>query len=193
LIVGTAADTVGRLAVGTNNQLLAADSSTASGLKWANPGLTLINTTTFSAVTSVSLAQDTFNSTYDNYLIIYSMTTSGGQDLSGRMRLAGSDNSTASSYVRQRLYLDSTTVQGQTATATSWNLGTTSGSNISSAIIQLFNPYLASETGFTSDTGGGATFIIAKGHHTQAVAYDSFTLICSANMTGKYSVYGYNK
>jgi len=35
LIVGTAADTPGRLAVGTNGHLLTADSSTATGLKWA--------------------------------------------------------------------------------------------------------------------------------------------------------------
>ena len=35
LIVGTAADTVNRLAVGTNGHILVADSSTATGLKWA--------------------------------------------------------------------------------------------------------------------------------------------------------------
>jgi hypothetical protein len=35
LLVGTAADTVGRLAVGTNGFYLSADSSTATGLKWA--------------------------------------------------------------------------------------------------------------------------------------------------------------
>jgi hypothetical protein len=37
LIVGTADNTVGRLAVGTNGTLLTADSSEATGLKWAAP------------------------------------------------------------------------------------------------------------------------------------------------------------
>lgn len=37
LIAATAADTVARLAVGTNGQTLVADSSTATGLKWATP------------------------------------------------------------------------------------------------------------------------------------------------------------
>jgi hypothetical protein len=52
LIVGTAADTVARLAVGgTNGHVLQVDSSTASGLKWdtvAAGGMTLISTTTIS-------------------------------------------------------------------------------------------------------------------------------------------------
>jgi hypothetical protein len=37
LIAATAADTVSRLAVGTNGQVLVADSAEATGLKWATP------------------------------------------------------------------------------------------------------------------------------------------------------------
>ena len=37
LLVGSAADTVARLAVGTNNHVLTADSSATNGVKWAAP------------------------------------------------------------------------------------------------------------------------------------------------------------
>jgi hypothetical protein len=43
LIAATAADTADRLAVGTNGQVLTADSSTATGLKWATPASSTTN------------------------------------------------------------------------------------------------------------------------------------------------------
>ena len=68
IIAATAADTVSRLAVGANDTVLVADSSTATGLKWAAPasgGMTLLSTTTLSgATTTVSSINQTYNSLY---------------------------------------------------------------------------------------------------------------------------------
>jgi hypothetical protein len=46
LIVGTSADTVGKLTVGTNGYYLKADSSTATGLTWSAVDLSSYATTT---------------------------------------------------------------------------------------------------------------------------------------------------
>jgi hypothetical protein len=56
LVTATANDTPARLAVGANNTVLTADSSTATGLKWAAPaatgGMTLLSTTTLSGTST---------------------------------------------------------------------------------------------------------------------------------------------
>jgi hypothetical protein len=73
LIAATAADTPARLAVGANDTVLTADSSTATGLKWAAPasggGMTLINTGG-TALTGSTTTISTIPGTY-NELIIY--------------------------------------------------------------------------------------------------------------------------
>jgi hypothetical protein len=64
LIAATAADTPARLAVGANDTVLTADSSTATGLKWAAPaagGMTLLSTTSLSgSSTSITSINQTY-------------------------------------------------------------------------------------------------------------------------------------
>ena len=82
LIGATAADTPARLAVGTNGQVLTADSTAATGLAWATPatggGMTLLSTTTLSgsSTTISSISQD-----YKTlYAVITGYTHSGTND-----------------------------------------------------------------------------------------------------------------
>jgi hypothetical protein len=96
LLTATANDTPARLAVGTNDQVLTADSSTATGLKWATPatptsGLTLITTQTVSDVASITF-DNVFNTTYLTYLVTYTgvrSTFGVNTDLYFKYRYAG--------------------------------------------------------------------------------------------------------
>jgi hypothetical protein len=68
LIAASAADTPARLAVGNNGETLVADSSTSTGLKWKQQGMTLISRTTFSGVATQNI-DNVFTTSYKNYVI----------------------------------------------------------------------------------------------------------------------------
>ena len=101
IIAATAADTVSRLAVGANNTVLTADSSTATGLKWATPasggGMTVISTGTLSS-TGVTFSSI---SGYNNLQLSISGFNAGGNRLLVRVNGDSGANYTGG-YVRQR-------------------------------------------------------------------------------------------
>ena len=72
LIAGTADNTVARLAVGANDTILVADSSTATGLKWAAPAGGGKVLQVISGVTSTSTG--IFNSTFTDTTITATIT-----------------------------------------------------------------------------------------------------------------------
>jgi len=90
IIAASASDTVARLAVGANDTVLTADSSTATGLKWATPaagGMTLLSTTTLSGATTTISSID---QTYTNLFISVSRVTNASGD--GQLRIAPNGN-----------------------------------------------------------------------------------------------------
>jgi hypothetical protein len=78
LVVGNATNDSGVLSVGANDTVLTADSSTATGLKWAAPssgGMTLLSTTTLSG-TSVTVSSISADYT-DLYIFFAGLNMSG--------------------------------------------------------------------------------------------------------------------
>jgi hypothetical protein len=204
LLVGTGADAVGRLAVGTDGQLLSAASGETSGLKWVNPGFTLINTTSFSSVGSVALPENTFTSTYDNYLVIFklSATTSDGS-ISFKMRASTTDSSTGYYYAFLGYNSSNATDNGAVSNGTGGiailAMDTGSSAKPTFSRIEIYNPKVAEPTSFTyqsagSNTAGTPIGYHGMGLHTASTAYDTLNFIASAgNVSGSITVYGMNK
>jgi hypothetical protein len=208
LLAGTAADTVGRLAVGTDGQLLAADSGETTGLKWTTPasgGLTLLSTTTFSAVASQSV-NDVFSATYTNYKIIVNAKSSSANAVifSFRFRVSGADDST-SNYravgIGRRAGSTTVSIDNPGTSTTLLELPALSGVHENLLQFEISNPFSAKTKGLTGTNfgvgGDGSTgngvYVFGGGFFT-TTSFTGFSLIPgSGTMTGSISVYGYNE
>ena len=165
----------------------------AATVTGAPQGMVHINTTTFSAVSSVSL-DNVFTSDYENYKIMMFSTNSVQALLNFRYRASGTDNSGALYYMRG--------VNQGAVTTTEANLVTLheiiqTGIETTSFTMDLFNPQ---ETKFTSNAyiaGSLAVGILGmyrtgSGTYGATTAFDGFTLsLSTGNMTGTIRVYGY--
>jgi hypothetical protein len=160
-------------------------------------GLTLINTTSFSAVASQAI-NNVFSSTYDNYCILTDLIGSTTLDLNIRLRVGGVDNSSAV-YTRQYLFANNTTVSaGRATTNTFWSGPLVNATPRSASIIELFGPFLTRVTGGSGRSlslyNGNPEMVFEEYGHNSATSFDGFSLIASTGtITGTVSVYGYNK
>ena len=175
---------------------------TASGSGLTNSlssGLVLINTTSFSGVTSVSLPANTFTTTYSHYKITFNCTGSTGSFLSGRMRTGLTDATTG--YKTQEIFLN-----GSTSTPTRVTSGVTSFYDLyylnttvdGIAFCEIHYPADTKRTGCINNNLeplSGTVEVVIRNHVlNDSTSYDSMTFFPnSGTMSGSISVYGYNK
>jgi len=155
--------------------------------------LTKINTTSFSAVSSVS-TDSLFSSTYDVYRIVLSFTSSTSNNIALNLRASATDTTT--NYVLQTLQSDNTTINGsQASTANFANYGST---GINAITIDMFNPNVASRTNYfvrmVRDTGAGANQFVNACTQTDSTQFTGIKFIPGVGtITGYFTVYGYEK
>jgi hypothetical protein len=209
LIAATANDAVNRLAVGTNGQVLVADSGETTGLKWNNPGtvggLVHINTTSFSAVASQAV-ESVFSSTYKNYLIVVNITAvSADASVFVKLRSNTTDASANYSYASTVATENTDTLANERAqgVTTGWAVSSLdAGSNQTGYYgfnLSLYNPFLVSvttqinqQTNLTSV--GNLRVVSGGGYHSNVASYNGINVIASSgNITGSIKIYGYKE
>jgi hypothetical protein len=114
LIGATAADTPSRLAVGTDGQLLTADSTEATGLKWStvsSESITLLQTISLAGVETVTSAS--IASTYTNLLFVVRNVSSPGANYDLGLRFNGD---TGNNYTQRGFFQQAGSASGDEST-----------------------------------------------------------------------------
>jgi len=197
--VPTSTDLVkdGATAIETLGDAIDASMNTALGTKKA--GMVLLNTTSFSAVSSASLPANTFTATYDNYRIILNCSSTAFSFIQIRLRAAGADNTTSNYFSG----MNNTALVGGGITADPGgavgNIMSRMGfSNVADSIdifYDIYNPFATKKTGLTGMQSRSDSILTSlAGFFQTTTSFDSLSFIPSAGtITGSVSVYGYNK
>jgi len=156
---------------------------------------------TFSGASSISL-NGVFSATYNNYRIILSPdAASTTLDVTVRLRISGTDVTTAASYQQENLSAsDSTASASANTSQTSWYLLDNYNATYpfyAAATMELQRPFLTKKKTMISNvvnvTAAGSFRTLQRGHTQESTsACDGLSIICSSgNIGGTISVYGY--
>ena len=163
----------------------------------STPGLTLINTTSFSGVSSQSV-NNVFTSTYKDYFIKTTFVGDAANvSASLRLRASGADNSSAV-YDFQESAAAATVVSAAASNAqTSFSISA-GGRRNQNSTITFFRPqtntptnYLATTINYNADFANPLLSHFG-GLHRNNYQADGFTIIFSVVSSGSLEVYGYN-
>jgi len=197
LIAGTAADTAARLAVGTDGQVLTADSTTATGLAWsasAGGGMTLLSTTSLS---SSSILLSSISGSYNELWIYITdfLPSAGGAFMTARMN----DDSAANQHLLGSTY----GIVGTTAwNATSFQITAAQNGSTANGLTVLRIPNYANADTYkviqiaslshSNESDNDVKYETANGFYRGTAAISSIRLAISSGTFsgGSVKVYG---
>lgn len=177
----------------TNGIVLIKPSSVAKTGASSTATINAGGSVTFSLCETLSL-NGVFSSTYDNYIVDMHAIDDGTTFL--RLRVSGTDNSTANSYVSQLLDASSTTVSGARFTGDLARSFYSDRNKPNGNTMYMYGPHLAQPTAGRSVNANAissARLVDWAWTHNQSTSYDGFTLIrtsTAVTMSGLIKVYG---
>jgi hypothetical protein len=183
----------------SNTSILTLASASSIYQTKASNALVLLNTTSFTAQSTVSI-DNVFSETYDNYRVTFNFTGTAAHRDRLRFRVSSADNTT-SNYSTQRLRAsntESTASRPQSGGNNADLYGNEGQPAIGEKdffVMEIQFPFITNKTFFQSIYNQDGNFMIhTSGAFTSTTSFTGFSIIPSAgNITGSIVTYGYNK